>query len=157
MRGKDFFKQKDEMLLYFRKRMEDYLLEKNYTLEQIQLYVNAYNYFWSNPNNFDGATLVKDLHDISKLDLDAMLHDYHWLIYNVASNFKYQFLSNYAYSFGMRKKGKKIAPITRMIGLTIIMPFAFIYSICKRGFINEWQKKQFKKDYKTLKLINGAI
>jgi hypothetical protein len=37
---------------------------KGYSAEQIAVYIKAFDYFWENPDDFDGATIVKDLMDV---------------------------------------------------------------------------------------------
>lgn len=55
--------------------------------------------------SYDGATFVKDLCDLPKLDLDAMAHDYECLI-GANRNFIKWFKSAWRYFENMRKNGK---------------------------------------------------
>ena len=69
------------------KRVEVYnvlLFKYGYTMKQSEVYLNAFDYFVLNPLSYDGSTLSKDLFDVDDLDLDAMLHDYWYIVYNVA-------------------------------------------------------------------------
>lgn len=147
-----FFKQRPNALLAKRYDVFSLLTMKGYNRRQIDIYLNAYDYFVNNPNDFDGATFVKDLIDVRGLDLDAMLHDYQYLKYNVASNIKIKFLTDLLYAKGIEKKGKsQYAAYSRFFGLTALVGIPImIYSLIKRGFTTDSQKKQFLKDYKIL-------
>ncbi|MFM1776346.1 MAG: hypothetical protein RJA53_1956, partial [Bacteroidota bacterium] len=103
-----YFRQSPEALIKGKKEVMYYLASKGYNDNQIKLYLDAYDYFVVNPTDFDGATLVKDFYDIPGLDLDAMLHDYHYIRYNVATNFKYKKMADKLFLVGMLKKGKNI-------------------------------------------------
>jgi hypothetical protein len=67
------------------------LLYKGYNQEQVDIYLKAFDYFSKKHTEFDGATVVKDLVDIPGLDLDAMLHDYHYIFYRISSSFSLKF------------------------------------------------------------------
>lgn len=54
---------------------------KKFTKVEVEEFLNAYDYFVDRPKSFDGATIVKDAYDIPKLELSAMLHDYHYIVY----------------------------------------------------------------------------
>ncbi|NJB83603.1 hypothetical protein [Wenyingzhuangia aestuarii] len=58
------------------------LLEiKKFHKNEISLFLSAYDYFIEHPTAYDGATIVKDVYDIPKLEVSAMLHDYQYLVY----------------------------------------------------------------------------
>jgi len=42
--------------------------------------LKAYDYFEQHPDEFDGASIVKDLDDLPNLSLAALVHDYLYLI-----------------------------------------------------------------------------
>lgn len=127
------------------------LIKKGYSKEKINVYKKAYDYFCLNPDDFDGATFVKDLEDISGLDLDAMLHDYQCIHFNVSSNLECLIKSNWLFYKGMIRKDKiKREAFVRLTGLTIIIPLFMIYSLFKRGFTTQQKKELFLKDYKLL-------
>jgi hypothetical protein len=44
-----------------RDRVFHLLDAKGYSAEQIAVYIKAFDYFWENPDDFDGATIVKTL------------------------------------------------------------------------------------------------
>jgi len=62
-----------------------YLWLKGFYIEQIYIFLEAYNYFIKYPNHYDGATFSQDLYDISGLELASMLHDYLYKIGGYAS------------------------------------------------------------------------
>lgn len=84
----DFFKQQkidkneDGRLKRLAKKREvvKRLLEiKKFHVFEIDYFLEAYDYFVINKKQFDGATLVKDIYDVPKLELSAMLHDYQYI------------------------------------------------------------------------------
>jgi len=85
-----YFHQSKEQLFESRKNVFLFLDLKGYVPNEIFVYIKAFDYFCKNPTQFDGATIVKDLQDIPHLDLDAMLHDYHYLNYGVGAIFGFQ-------------------------------------------------------------------
>lgn len=145
-----YFHQSPEALAEGRNKIVDYLRIWNYTLEEVCIYLKAYDYFCKNPNDFDGATIVKDLHHIPGLDINAMLHDYMYLIYNAAANLFVKWFCDYLYAKEMERLGKGGASWARFTGLKITgIPFA-IYANFKRGSITQKQELEFWKDYKIL-------
>ncbi len=128
-----------------------YLELKGYSREQIAVYIKAFDYFILNPDDFDGATLVKDLVDIPDLDIDAMYHDYCYVFYDVASSVVMKWRADKLYAKGNERKGKSLyAAYSRFAGLTLVgigfIPFAAI----KRGKMSDKQKLNFMKDFVTL-------
>ena len=156
-----FFYQSVEVLSSKRRQVVQLLKLKGYNDTEIAIYIKAYNYFCQNPAQFDGATIVKDLVDIPGLDLDAMLHDYHYIHRNVAANFVTKWKADLLFLKGNRKKGKGnlewlkkhtgIDNISlRFIGLTVIGIGFVVYAFYKRGKIKEYQKNEFLKEYQIL-------
>jgi len=154
-----YFYQSKETLLKLRGNVILLLELKGYNHHQVTIYLEAYDYFCQNPSQFDGATIVKDLVDIPGLDLDAMLHDYHYIVYNVAAGFSTKWKADYLFLIGNRKKGKsnlkwlrKYTGIDnvslRFIGLTIIGICFVPYALIKRG--RKINKTEFEKEYQTL-------
>ncbi|KIQ22642.1 hypothetical protein RT99_05910 [Flavobacterium sp. MEB061] len=124
---------------------------KGYNKLEISIYLKAFDYFCQNPTDFDGATVVKDLQDLPKLDLDAMLHDYQYSVQNVAATFYTKWYSDWLYAKGQERKGKgQYSSFSRFIGLTLIGIGFVPYANYKRGSITLKQKKEFLEDYKTL-------
>lgn len=146
-----FFEQ-DERILVKRKRDVGKLLRiKGYNYEQVGIYLKAYDYFTLNPKQFDGATFVKDLEDIPNLDLDAMLHDYHYLVLNVSSNLWQKTTADWIFSKGQEKKGKGIyAPYSRFLGLTLLGIFVLPYSLFKRGRMSAENRETFTQQREIL-------
>lgn len=98
----DFFKLKNnetetQRISRLKKNLEIlscFISSKKINKEDQYLIIQAYNYFVANPNEFDGATLVKDVYDISNLEISAMLHDYQYIV----------LLPSYSGKFWFRKK-----------------------------------------------------
>ena len=101
----DFFKQDRETLAEYRYQLLMMLKYKGRNEEDIDLYIQAYDFFCRFTTKFDGATIVKDLCDLPKLDIDAMVHDYECLI-GANRNFIKWFKSAWKYFENMRKNGK---------------------------------------------------
>jgi len=146
-----YFHQSKEHIFESRKNVFLFLDLKGYVPNEIFVYIKAFDYFCKNPTQFDGATIVKDLQDIPHLDLDAMLHDYHYLNYGVGANFVTKWKSDWIYAKGNERKGKgQYSAFSRFIVLTIagigFVPYAFF----KRGKISKQQKQDFQKEYKLL-------
>lgn len=146
-----FFTQPKEILK--RKRLEvSFLLSyKGYSYEQIEIYLNAYDFFTIMPSEFDGATIVKDLMDIIDLDLDAMLHDYQYIAYGIAASFSLKFKADWLYAKGQEHKGKgQYSAFSRFLGLTIISIGFVPYTFIKKGKCSDKQKEEFLKEYSIL-------
>jgi hypothetical protein len=128
-----------------------YLFLKGYYGIEIGVYLKAYDYFVLNPNAYDGATIVKDLIDLHGLDLDAMLHDYHYGCHGVASNFVTKWKADWLYAKGQERKGKgQYSAFSRFVGLTITGIGFVPYALLKRGKIAANRKKEFLEEYEIL-------
>lgn len=146
-----YFKQAPELICQGRFDLKDILRIKGYNLEQIEIYVKAFNYFALNPGQFDGATLVKDLCDLPDLDIDAMLHDYRYLKYNVGTSVLLKTKADWLYAKGNERKGKGLySAYSRFVGLTAITPFFSLFARIKRGKLTKEQRDSFLTDYKIL-------
>ena len=120
-----FFEQDEYALEMFREKMVILLQIKNRTQAEISNYCAAYDFFCKFTTKFDGATFVKDLHDLPNLDLDAMLHDYECLT-GSNRNYKSWYIAVWNYYENQRKQGKGNRP-GRLIGLSIIGLFFVPY------------------------------
>lgn len=100
-----FFLQHRETLAEYRYQMIIMLKFKGRNEKESELYIEAYDFFCRFTTKFDGATIVKDLCDLPKLDLDAMVHDYECLI-GANRNLIKWFKSAWNYFENMRKNGK---------------------------------------------------
>ncbi|MGH2666056.1 hypothetical protein [Flavobacterium sp.] len=141
----------DLQLDNLRSRMDMLLIAKGYNECEIDVYKKAFDYFTAFKQNFDGATIVKDLKDVGPLDIDAMLHDYQYLVYNVSSNFYTKWKADWLYAKGQERKGKgQYSAFSRFIGLTIIGIGFVPYSNLKHGNVQSIQENEFLKDYRTL-------
>jgi hypothetical protein len=149
-KSKYFFKSKDGLLLN-RKDLIKYLTIWKYSKKQIDVYLKAFDYFCENPTKFDGATIVKDLYHIPGLDINAMLHDYQYVLHSCATNLKSKFYCDYLYAKQMEKLGKGQLAWWRFAYLKITgIPF-YIYSLIKKGKQIKEQEKEFFNEYKILK------
>jgi hypothetical protein len=143
-----YFKKAIEKLNQERIQMRSYLELKGYKEDEIKLYIEAFDFFTKNPNDFDGATIVKDLVDLNGLDLDAMLHDYQYIVYRAAANFITKWQSDWMYAKGIERKGKgQYCAFTRLLVLTLIGVVFVPHSFLKRG---KADKKSIKKQYNIL-------
>lgn len=145
-----FFKTKEE-LTKRKKDLIEYLKIWKYSENKINIYLSAFDYFYKNPEKFDGATIVKDLYHIPGLDINAMLHDYQYVIHKCACNLETKLLCDYLYASEMEKLGKGQLAWWRFTYLLITtVPFN-IYSLIKNGAQNKEQENNFLKEYKILK------
>ena len=112
-----FFKS-NEYLYGLYSNMNLLLFLKGRNEKDIKDYQSAFKYFQRFPFKFDGATIVKDLNDLPNLDLDAMLHDYEYLI-GANKSFVKKFKADIRYIKNMEKNGKGIR-VVRFILLTLI-------------------------------------
>lgn len=146
-----FFKQDARILLLKRRDVSRVLLAKGYDVQQASIYLKAYDYFCVNTAAYDGATIVKDLCDIYGLDLDAMLHDYQYIVCNAGANFVTKFKADWIYAKGMEKKGKgSYSSFSRFIGLTIIGIGFVPYAYFVRGKITREQHFRIDMNYEKL-------
>lgn len=145
-----YFHQDPEALAKGHQKLIFYLKLWNYSDMQISVYEKAYEYFCVNPNDFDGATIVKDLYHIPGLDINAMLHDYMYLMYNAAANLYVKRYCDLLYAKQMERLGKGGASWIRFAGLKITgLPFCLI-AVWKRGYITREQSFLFFDDYEIL-------
>nr|WP_315245170.1 hypothetical protein [uncultured Flavobacterium sp.] len=146
-----YFHKSAELLRAYRVDVTTILKLKGYSSNEILVYLKAFDYFCFHPEDFDGATIVKDLQDLPHLDLDAMLHDYQYLVQNVAANIITKWKADWLYAKGQERKGKgSYSSFSRFVGLAITGLFFIPYARIKRGKIKRTQKSQFLIDYKTL-------
>lgn len=144
-----FFRPKEHLKLSHRV-MVRYLVDQNYSMMQIGIYEKAFEYFCENPSNFDGASIVKDLHHIPGLDLNAMLHDYHYLNYNCACDIWIKWHCDLLYAKEMEKTGKGHLSWFNFVLLNITgLPF-HLYSRIKKGRCTDEMKRKFLSDYRAL-------
>lgn len=101
----EYFLKSDSELSYDRGNVINLLNIKGRNNKDIDLYLDAYDFFCVYKKKFDGATIVKDLCDLPYLDLDAVVHDYECLI-GANRNYIKWFKSAWRYFENMRKNGK---------------------------------------------------
>lgn len=147
----NFFTQDARILLLKRRDIIRVLTAKGYAASETAIYLEAYDYFCMRTVEYDGATIVKDLCDIIGLDLDAMLHDYHYIVHNAGANVIAKFKADWMYAKGMEKKGKgQISAFSRFIALTIIGIGFVPYAYFVRKKISFVQDKNIDNHYKIL-------
>lgn len=128
-----------------------YCLESwGYNKHQIEIYLKAFDYFCEFPKKFDGATIVKDAHDLPGLDLDAMLHDYMYIVYSCATSIYTKWHCDWCYAKQMEKKGKSYLSWMNFTLLKISGIFFYPYSRIKKGKLSIEQRLKFFDDYETL-------
>jgi hypothetical protein len=115
----DFFKKDKYQLLSLKMEVYKLLFIKRRNHKEILEYLEAFDYFIEHPDKYDGATIVQDLCDIPRLDLDAMLHDYEYIVKGANRDFVKKWKSDLKYIQYMQKNGKGLR-IIRMIALTLI-------------------------------------
>lgn len=146
-----FFTQDARILLLKRRDIIRVLTAKGYLSHERAIYLEAYDYFCVQTTEYDGATIVKDLCDIIGLDLDAMLHDYHYIVQNAGASFSAKFKADWIYATGMEKKGKgQISAFSRFTALTIIGIGFVPYAYFVRKKISFIQDKNIDNHYKIL-------
>jgi len=137
----DFFKQSKDQLTKSRRLLLNVLESKNRSGKDKRQYLLAFSYFCNNPQDYDGATIVKDLVDVRQgkcyLDCDAMLHDYEYVV-GKADTIKGRWICDKRYIKNMELNGKGIR-IPRLIILTI---YGFITINYKN--LKEWLKRKRK-------------
>jgi hypothetical protein len=158
----NFFFQSPIILNAKRKDVEDLLFIKGYNEKQIDIYLQAFDYFTVKPKDFDGATGVNDLVDVhgsfghDGLDLDAMLHDWHYLYFKAGSHFTYKKKVDEIFREGIRRKGKgKANAKNRFKGLLILSPFIIFRSRKIYGKMTATDMFLITKQYNIL--VNETI
>lgn len=129
----DFFVQSPSNLVRCRYDMLEVLDLLNRSDEDKLMYLDAFNYFIANPEQFDGATVMRDLFSLKypnrKLDIDAMLHDYEYIT-GANRSFKLKHEADFRYFNNMLKNGKGAHTI-RLILLIITGIFFVPYNKIK--------------------------
>ena len=156
----DYFKQSKEELTQCHEAMCELLCLKGYSVNEVSVYSRAFMYFIDNPTDFDGATLVNDLCDIPGLDIDALLHDYHYVICNVGASITYKWRADRLFFEGLKRKNKdgilyklritNYPAYSRLLGLTVADVFFVPFAFLKRGRMSPQQKELFLMDYVIL-------
>lgn len=126
----DFFKQERSVLMDKRERLVSVLLDFN--VMDIDRFLLAYDYFVEFPEDFDGATIVKDLDTIYNLDAPAMVHDFEYLINQVWKSPVKKFKADIQYSKDMERTGKHpVIAYFRGFLLIISTPIYYLLKIFK--------------------------
>jgi hypothetical protein len=75
----NFFGKSEKDLKIEFKLLQQVLSDYNFTRSEIKDFEDAFVYFFLNPLEFDGATIVRDFYTINNLDAPAMVHDYSYI------------------------------------------------------------------------------
>jgi hypothetical protein len=133
-----FFLQDKVQLAKAKRKLLSVLEAKERNGNDKRKYLIAFSYFCNKPQDYDGATIVKDLVDVRQgkyyLDMDAMLHDYEYVI-GKADTIKDRWICDKKYIRNMELNGKGIR-IPRLIILTIYGAITISYKKIKG-----WLKK----------------
>ena len=129
-----FFLQNSTVLAEKRKEVIEYLRIKGIDNKR---YLQAYDYFATHNEEFDGATIVKDLDDLPDLPLAAMVHDWRYvhilLKYNGWRWLKIKVRFDWEYGKNLEALGKGAwVPYVRAVGLIISTPLYPIYKLIKK-------------------------
>lgn len=121
--------------------------KKRFNLSYIDGVIIAYDYFCINRTQFDGATLVPDLYDFYDIEISALVHDYIYLEFNVASHLPSKrradrLYGNMLLDFNDDKETIRIAK-TRKLGLWISSYAHWFYNQIKRGKMTNQKKIEF--------------
>jgi hypothetical protein len=127
-----FLKSKDELVAKHWYLLEMVLKDYNFTEHEIIDFYRAYNYFTENPNEFDGATIVRDLDTIKGLDAPAMVHDYRYVL---AYRIKDRIRADKEYLTNMIKLGVHPVSAYLRVYLLIFLNISGIYKI-RQYFFN---------------------
>lgn len=152
----DYFQKDKHTLIINWGVVNDYLITQEYAIQEIGVYKKAYDYFIDYPQNFDGATMTEDLKDVFNLDLDAMLHDFFYIKYNVSSSYKYTQIADDIFYVETIRKGKSSwnAGARRMLlRLKSILGFSLYSKYIVKRVITEENITEFISDVSTLKKV----
>jgi hypothetical protein len=132
----NYFHQDSAILSENRKNIDLYLQLKDYSLQQRAIYLKAYDYFVQYPLHYDGATMTEDLFDVAGLELASMLHDYLYIEYNVAGNYRYRLMADKLFRREMRKMNKSTWNGGARYVLLLIASFVFQHTAYSYLFKN---------------------
>ena len=125
-----------------------------YKAVEAYIYLQAYDYFVQNPNEFDGATLTEDMPDIPNLDLDAMLHDYLYVALNASADWDYMVKADELFKKEMYRRQKSSwNSWYRNSALYLKTPFFLFKAKHLKGRrITGEDKKELDRIFRTLSL-----
>jgi len=129
-----FFTQDRETLADKRAHLVRVLYDFGCSSKDVDRWLFAYDYFTKNPEDFDGATIVKDLNTIGGYDGAAGNHDIEYL------NIKFwswkglvkKLKADYQYGIDQERTGKgSFTSYTRTVLLWLSTPFYYLVLIYK--------------------------
>lgn len=144
----DFFYSNNEELDIKKNLMIEFLKNHKTSDEVVGIYKDAFDYFIKNPENFDGATILKDVKVVPNLDIFAMLHDYLYIYLNVSVNWKYKFIADKIYAEEMERCGLPWEVTWVRFSLLLLTHLLFTpYEYLRGKRMNNIQKFYFIKLY----------
>lgn len=123
----DYF-ERENMVLHGKEYLESLLLIWEYEIQEREIYKQVFDHFVKNPQQFNGASYTEELCDIPGLDLDAMLHDYLYVVLNASVSFKYTWKADKLLRNESRRRGKS----------TWNTGYRFIMLVLKTPFFIPW-------------------
>lgn len=141
-----FFYQSKSILSQYRVEMIDLLIIRDFSEYEISFYLEAYDYFVDNPENYDGATASEDLNDIPGLELDSMSHDFDYVAKNVSGSFKYKRISDKIMFKNMSRNSKSGFERYRRSALLWLLSYVALFPLWnKRKMSEEDERYMFLK------------
>ena len=143
----DYFKQPKAVLLSNRYIVDKWIEYNSNVSKYKEVILEAYDYFTEHTDKYDGATAVRDLYDWKGLEFGALVHDYIYLKFNVASSFSYKNRADKLYKQMLFDFGKgKTTAWVRKAGLDVSGYIYFsLFNRLKNGKMKDEQKTEFIK------------
>ena len=129
----NFFRQDRETLASKRAHFVKVLYD--FEVKDVDRWLFAFDYFRNNPEDFDGATIVKDLHTINGYDGAAGNHDIAYLNTDfwTRKGFVQKLKVDFQYGIDQEKTGKgSVTAYTRTVLLWLSTPLYYLYLIFKK-------------------------
>jgi hypothetical protein len=126
----NYFDQPEEVLNRDSMHLFEVLSNFKISVLKKEAYMKAFRFFQNNPNQFDGATIVKDLQTIKGLDAPAMLHDYQYLHTNFWTRKGFVQKIKYDWQYGENMEELGVSPwaaYTRAVLLIVSTPLYYVY------------------------------
>lgn len=159
MSKNNFFSQSKVELDFQRDNLVKLLRIKLFKEYQIEYCLSAFDFFTTHPEDYDGATMSQDLHDLprtkgfSGLEVSSMVHDYMHIALNAYADEKAIKKSDQVFKTIMRKMDKSGVEIKwRMLRLSILSIFYPWYNRVFRGYsISKEQTEKIDNIYNDFK------
>ena len=131
----EFFFQDREVLAEKRHHLIEVLYDFEISQKKINDQLEAFNFFAANPSLFDGATIVKDLPTIKRLDLPALKHDFDYLMNDFWSWNGLKNKIKYDWNYGQNQEELTVGSVTaytRSVLLILSTPLYYLMIIFKK-------------------------